>query len=438
MRRATRDHRATYLLAARTTKSTWVLVALAPISVAAMVLLHVLVGTEGDWLSTTGLIAATALLVAAVGSWSSRRMLILDGRGLYCASRAGGRQYAEWVPLELLDGFEVRQWTMPDVVPWWLEGPASSDARLSARLVDGRRLLTSWGRQQEPGGRWRPLVLKRRAGQMWASAATTRAGHPLRWDVGTDAELVALLECELAVIRAAIVDAGVRRNPIEPEDWKPTFLVSDVQWRTPTSTDAEREWRSRRVDGDDTPIPAPAPPPIPARPVAPRAPHAKPRATKAEASGPLPGVFWSLASERSGSLLGRRSSMTIASGGVTFDRRWRRDLHVDLHGVERFDVIFDALVPGAAPAKGEVLPGNWRLVLVLTDGSTVPLSGLDHGYFKGNRLLWSPAQPERRRKPTPTGSMPWPNDQPLEVATLLNATLDTAKGQVASPAQENG
>lgn len=128
--------------------------------------------------------------------------------------------------------------------------------------------------------------------------------------------------------------------------------------------------------------------------------------------------------------------MRIDRDGVRFVRRWRRDLTVTHRDADRFDVVFNALIPASEVPDGELLQGNWRLVLVLSDGSTVPLSGLDHGYFKDNRLFWArgPIGPRSGAAPA---SMPWPNDQPWPAADLLNATLAVAKGTTAGPTKES-
>ena len=125
--------------------------------------------------------------------------------------------------------------------------------------------------------------------------------------------------------------------------------------------------------------------------------------------------------------------MIISDVGITFARRMRRDLTVRLADVDRFDVRFDAIDPRERYADDPPpLDGNWRLVLLRRDGTAVPLSGLDHGYFKDNRLFWATGASATRSDATPEDSMPWPNEQPLLVAARLNAHVDVAR---ASPGQ---
>ncbi len=391
--------------------------ALAPLSGVVVAALELAPGNDGLWVQSTALVVAMAVLLASVGAAASRRKLVLGRKGLLCASGPGSRRYAEWVPLALIDGFEVRRWTRPPQVSRWSEAPASPTVYLSVRLQDGRRLQTSWRRAAGSGTRRAPLLLVRRHSLRFASTVPDATGTPLRWDERSDRDLVQVLDRDLQALKALAPPSSPTTRGAPPADWTPAFLISDVQWRQPRSTEAERQWRSERLDAPDAPVPPPAAPPIPPRPVldpGDRTPGDHPQ---------LPAVFWSLASERSGALLGRRSSMTISAGAIVFGRRWRRDLHLPVSKVDRFDLRFEVL-RGASSRDG-MLPGNWRLVLILTDGSTVPLSGLDHGSFKDNRLYWASAAQGRRR--TPAGSLPWPNDQPLEVAALLNATLAAAR-----------
>lgn len=418
----------TYLQAARTAPGTWVMFALAPLSGIAVAALELAPGNDGLWVRSTVLVVTTAFLLASVGAAASRRKLVLGRKGLLCASGPGSRRYAEWVPLALIDGFEVRRWTRPPGVPRWSEAPASPTVYLSVRLQDGRRLQTSWCRAEGSGVRRAPLLLVRRHSLRFASTVPGETGTPLRWDERSDRDLVQALDRDLQNLKALAPPSGPTKRGTPGKDWTPAFLISDVQWRAPRSIEAERQWRSERLDAPDAPVPPPAAPPIPPRP------RLDPGDSTPSDHPELPAVFWSLASERSGALLGRRSSLRISPGAIVFNRRWRRDLHLPVSAVDRFDLEFEVL--REASSRDGTLPGNWRLVLLLTDGSTVPLSGLDHGSFKENRLFWAPARDGQPRNAS--GSMPWPNDQPLEVAALLNATLAEADGHSAQAAETSG
>lgn len=356
------------------------------------------------------------------------------------------------IPLDAIGGIEVRDWYQgydadtgePISRRTWARRQPRA---ICVRLTDGRYVeVFARGRDW-----WRPVLVERRRWR-WRPARNAD-GRWLIWRPEADAEVAAMLQRRVDEMRAAL--AGLPTPPLVGDRVQVSvdgFRV-DVHRRQPPTRAKFRKAYSVAVDGDDAPVPPPAPEPLPPRPPAPPTLGDRTVAGAATASARIavlesdsdsqssaaipradlevPARYWTLASVKAGSVLGRRSSMVIDGAGVSFQRRLRSDLHVPLASVDRFDIDFHAFPDGSELEPTATLTGNWRLLLFLTDGTRLPLSGLNHGFYKANELYWAvpPDAPDLH----PAGSMPWPNDQPLLVAARLNAHVAAMRAAGAGP-----
>ena len=337
--------------------------------------------------------AEVAVVGIAIAVWRGRRASIVT-------VTAEGVRPSRWrsglVPAAHVDGVVLRSWT-------WVGSDNSGDVWvspprfLSLRLTDGRyAMLRAVERAAEAWRQPGRVYLSTSEHPDWAPLRD-RDGRVIRWSAGND-DLVAKL-----------IDEAFSRV-LDPSTTPADSSAADLDLPCLSGIRERRLYVWPRFNAGFV---TSDPPEMPPRP------QARP-STAMPHWGALghPVRYWTLASQREPQLLGRHPWLGFTDRGVILQRHVRRR-SVPYSRVDRFDIVL----------KHRDGVDGWELMLVLTDGSARPLTGLSHGHFASNQLFWATAGRPTITGNGATGAMALGNDDADVLAARLNAQLELARAR---------